>query len=79
MPCRTTQNIDGDGGWHRRSGQGFDQVIVFDRRGQLIESSSPAVSDEEIRHMHAYDFILVLFSFVYAAAITHILSTAGAW
>src|SRR5262245_10672696 len=27
--------------------------------------------------MHAYDFILVLFSFVYAAAITHILSTAG--
>ena len=28
--------------------------------------------------MHAYDFILVLFSFVYAAAVTHILSTAGA-
>jgi hypothetical protein len=27
--------------------------------------------------MHAYDFILVLFSFVYAGAITHILSTAG--
>ena len=27
--------------------------------------------------MHAYDFILILFSFVYAAAITHILSTAG--
>ena len=27
--------------------------------------------------MHAYDFILVLFSFVYAAAVTHILSTAG--
>ena len=27
--------------------------------------------------MHAYEFILVLFSFVYAAAITHILSTAG--
>ena len=27
--------------------------------------------------MHAYDFILVLFSFVYAAAITHILSVAG--
>jgi len=27
--------------------------------------------------MHAYDFILVLFSFVYAAAITHIISTAG--
>ena len=27
--------------------------------------------------MHAYDFILVLLSFVYAAAITHILSTAG--
>ena len=27
--------------------------------------------------MHAFDFILVLFSFVYAAAITHILSVAG--
>src|SRR5262245_59966239 len=27
--------------------------------------------------MHAYDFILLLFSFVYAAAVTHILSTAG--
>jgi len=27
--------------------------------------------------VHAYDFILVLFSFVYAAAVTHILSTAG--
>ena len=27
--------------------------------------------------MHAYDFILILFSFVYAAAITHVLSTAG--
>ena len=27
--------------------------------------------------MHAYDFILILFSFVYAAAITHLLSTAG--
>jgi hypothetical protein len=27
--------------------------------------------------MHAYDFILILFSFVYAAAVTHILSTAG--
>jgi len=27
--------------------------------------------------MQAYDFILVLFSFVYAAAITHILSAAG--
>jgi hypothetical protein len=27
--------------------------------------------------MHAYEFILVLFSFVYAAAITHILSVAG--
>lgn len=27
--------------------------------------------------MHAYDFILVLLSFVYAAAITHLLSTAG--
>src|SRR5262249_28687086 len=27
--------------------------------------------------MHAYDFILVLFSFVYAAAVTHLLSTAG--
>lgn len=25
--------------------------------------------------MHAYDFILILFSFVYAAAITHLLST----
>jgi hypothetical protein len=28
--------------------------------------------------MHAYDFILILYSFVYAAAVTHILSTAGA-
>ena len=28
--------------------------------------------------MPAYDFILVLFSFVYAAAVTHVLSTAGA-
>jgi hypothetical protein len=28
--------------------------------------------------MHAFDFILVLFSFVYAAAVTHVLSTAGA-
>ena len=27
--------------------------------------------------MHAYDFILMLFSFVYAAAVTHLLSTAG--
>jgi hypothetical protein len=27
--------------------------------------------------MHAYDFILILFSFVYAAAVTHVLSTAG--
>ena len=27
--------------------------------------------------MHAYDFILVLFSFVYAAAVTHLLSPAG--
>jgi hypothetical protein len=27
--------------------------------------------------MHAFDFILVLFSFVYAAAVTHALSTAG--
>src|SRR5262245_5963804 len=27
--------------------------------------------------MHAYDFILLLFSFVYAAAVTHVLSTAG--
>jgi hypothetical protein len=27
--------------------------------------------------MRAYDFILVLFSFVYAAAVTHVLSTAG--
>jgi hypothetical protein len=27
--------------------------------------------------MHAYEFILVLFSFVYAAAVTHLLSTAG--
>jgi hypothetical protein len=27
--------------------------------------------------MHAFDFILVLFSFVYAAAVTHLLSTAG--
>ena len=27
--------------------------------------------------MRAYDFILVLFSFVYAAAITHLLSTTG--
>lgn len=27
--------------------------------------------------MHAFDFILVLLSFVYAAAITHLLSTAG--
>ena len=27
--------------------------------------------------MRAYDFILVLFSFVYAAAVTHILSTVG--
>src|SRR5262249_36479693 len=27
--------------------------------------------------MHAYDFMLVLFSFVYAAAVTHVLSTAG--
>ena len=27
--------------------------------------------------MHAFDFILVLRSFVYAAAVTHVLSTAG--
>jgi hypothetical protein len=27
--------------------------------------------------VHAFDFILVLFSFVYAAAVTHVLSTAG--
>ena len=27
--------------------------------------------------MHAYDFILILFSFVYAAAVTPVLSTAG--
>jgi len=27
--------------------------------------------------MHACDFILVLFSFVYAAAVTHVLATAG--
>ncbi len=27
--------------------------------------------------MHAYDFILILFSFVYAAAVTHLLSTVG--
>jgi hypothetical protein len=27
--------------------------------------------------MHPYDFILILFSFVYAAAVTHVLSTAG--
>ncbi|MGH7936892.1 MAG: hypothetical protein ACRD5Z_11730 [Bryobacteraceae bacterium] len=27
--------------------------------------------------MHAFDFILVLLSFVYAAAVTHVLSTAG--
>jgi len=27
--------------------------------------------------MHAYDFILILFSFVYAAAVTHVLSAAG--
>ena len=27
--------------------------------------------------MHAYDFILILLSFVYAAAITHVLSTTG--
>lgn len=27
--------------------------------------------------MHAFDFIMVLFSFVYAAAITHVLATAG--
>jgi hypothetical protein len=27
--------------------------------------------------MHAFDFTLVLFSFVYAAAVTHVLSTAG--
>lgn len=27
--------------------------------------------------MHAYDFILILFSFVYAAAVTHVLSTVG--
>jgi hypothetical protein len=28
--------------------------------------------------MHAFDFILVLFSFVYAAAMTHVLSAVGA-
>jgi hypothetical protein len=28
--------------------------------------------------MHAFDFIPVVFSFVYAAAVTHVLSTAGA-
>jgi hypothetical protein len=27
--------------------------------------------------MHAFDFILVLFSFVYAAAVTQLRSTAG--
>ena len=27
--------------------------------------------------MHAYEFILILFSFVYAAAVTHLLSTVG--
>jgi hypothetical protein len=27
--------------------------------------------------MHAHDFILILFSFVYAAAVTHLLSTIG--
>jgi hypothetical protein len=27
--------------------------------------------------MHAFDFVLILFSFVYAAAVTHILSAAG--
>ncbi len=27
--------------------------------------------------MHAYDFILILFSFVYAAAVTHLLAVAG--
>lgn len=27
--------------------------------------------------MHAFDFILVLFSVVHAAAVTHVLSTAG--
>ena len=27
--------------------------------------------------MHAFDFILVLFSFVYAAPVTHVLSAAG--
>ena len=27
--------------------------------------------------MHAFDFILVLFSFVYAAAVTQLLSTVG--
>lgn len=27
--------------------------------------------------MHAYEFILILLSFVYAAAVTHLLSTAG--
>ena len=27
--------------------------------------------------MHAFDFILVLLCFVYAAAVTHVLSTAG--
>jgi len=28
--------------------------------------------------MYASDFVLVLFSFVYAAAVTHVFSTAGA-
>ena len=27
--------------------------------------------------MHAFDFVLVLFSFVYAAAVTQLVSTAG--
>jgi hypothetical protein len=27
--------------------------------------------------VHAYDFILILFSFVYAGAVTHLLSAAG--
>ena len=27
--------------------------------------------------VHAFDFILVLLCFVYAAAVTHVLSTAG--
>jgi hypothetical protein len=27
--------------------------------------------------MHVFDFIVVLFSFVYATAVTHVLSTAG--